>query len=108
MASLWRVNYASITPPYTRLIDALSRVRRSLGPKPLTLAEKILYAHAFPDSLPTLPQRGQSYLHLRPQRVAMQDASAQSVPLSFLFVVAHEYLVVCRMALSVAFPALCV
>jgi homoaconitase len=48
--------------------------------RPLTLAEKILYSHLH-DPEKTLAKgdiiRGESYLLLSPERVAMQDASAQ-------------------------------
>lgn len=73
----------SITPPYTQLQDNLVKVKRILGGRRLTLAEKILYSHIHnPEE--TLAdgvlRRGKSYLQLKPQRVAMQDASAQYVP----------------------------
>lgn len=70
----------SITPPYTQLLDNLSSVRKIIGNKSLTLAEKILYSHIH-NPLESLADgkitRGESYLQLRPERVAMQDASAQ-------------------------------
>lgn len=69
----------SITPPYPGLIRNLERVRKILN-RPLTLAEKILYSHVI-DPEATFSRggriRGETYLQLRPQRVAMQDASAQ-------------------------------
>ena len=43
--------------------------------RPLTLAEKILYGHL--DDASTKPVPGETYLKLRPDRVAMQDATAQ-------------------------------
>jgi homoaconitase len=70
---------SSITPPYSELLEKLKRVRRILN-RPLTLAEKILYCHVInPEAnLSGRGQiRGETYLQLRPQRVAMQDASAQ-------------------------------
>lgn len=70
---------SSITPPYPALLEKLERVRRILN-RPLTLAEKILYSHVI-DPEANLSRggriRGETYLQLRPQRVAMQDASAQ-------------------------------
>lgn len=72
---------SSITPPYPLLIQNLERVRKVLD-RPLTLAEKILYSHlSDPEASLTNggPVRGESYLQLRPERVAMQDASAQCV-----------------------------
>ena len=70
----------SITPPYTDLLQKLKHVRNALN-RPLTLAEKILYSHVInPDTLSCGGRiRGEAYLQLRPQRVAMQDASAQYV-----------------------------
>lgn len=69
----------SITPPYDTRLDTLERVRKVLK-RPLTLAEKILYSHLC-DPERNLSGcgriRGERYLQLRPQRVAMQDASAQ-------------------------------
>lgn len=73
---------ASITPPYERLQANLQVVRDILNNRPLTLAEKILYSHIY-NPKETLADsklvRGESYLQLSPERVAMQDASAQYV-----------------------------
>ena len=44
--------------------------------RPLTLSEKILYGH-LDDPKNQAITRGESYLKLRPDRVAMQDATAQ-------------------------------
>jgi homoaconitase len=76
----------SITPPYTDLLQNLKHVRNALN-RPLTLAEKILYSHVInPGSLSCGGRiRGEAYLQLRPQRVAMQDASAQYV-LQIIFI----------------------
>ena len=70
---------SSITPPYAALLDNLAKVRKRLN-RPLTLAEKILYSHLYdPDNGIGGGgiQRGATYLQLQPERVAMQDASAQ-------------------------------
>jgi len=69
----------SITPPYPRLLETLEDVRRVLpkGSK-LTLAEKILYSHLRnpEESLGGGSKiRGEKYLKLRPDRVAMQVSS---------------------------------
>lgn len=57
---------------------------RELAGRPLTLSEKILYAHLF-DALPARPfDRGGSYVDFRPDRVAMQDATAQMALLQFM------------------------
>lgn len=61
--------------PYDKLEKNLQIIRRRLN-RPLTLSEKILYSHLDqPDSQEI--ERGKSYLRLRPDRVAMQDATAQ-------------------------------
>ncbi|KAI9305096.1 aconitate hydratase [Cunninghamella echinulata] len=73
----------SITPPYEKLHDNLSKVRRVLNNRPLTLAEKIVYSH-LTNPEETIPIRGETYLKLSPDRVAMQDASAQMAILQFM------------------------
>ncbi|KAI0082197.1 aconitate hydratase [Panus rudis PR-1116 ss-1] len=78
---------SSITPPYEQLLDNLSVVRKIIGDRPLSLAEKILYSHIH-NPRETLAdgkiKRGESYLQLKPERVAMQDASAQMALLQFM------------------------
>lgn len=79
-------------PPYQKTVRNLEEVRRVLGSsRPLTLAEKILYAHLDnpEDSLLTGTNngrdiRGKGNLKLKPDRVAMQDASAQMALLQFM------------------------
>lgn len=78
-APLAEKNCSSITPPYPVLLKNLKLVRRLLD-RPLSLAEKILYSHLVdPEECLTGAGkvRGETYLQLRPERVAMQDASAQ-------------------------------
>ena len=56
---------------------------RGLLNRPLTLAEKVLYAHMA--ELPSAPhQRGKAYVDFNPDRVAMQDATAQMALLQFM------------------------
>ncbi|KIJ45480.1 hypothetical protein M422DRAFT_206658 [Sphaerobolus stellatus SS14] len=76
---------SNVIPPYATLIAKLSQVRRHIK-RPLSLAEKILYSHLHDvDSLAGLKDiRGSAYLQLKPQRVAMQDASAQMALLQFM------------------------
>lgn len=66
----------SITPPYPRLLKTLDEVRNVLPKdRKLTLAEKILYSHLNnpEESLGGGGKiRGERYLKLRPDRVAMQ------------------------------------
>jgi aconitate hydratase len=56
--------------------------RQNLG-RPLTLSEKILYAHLHTDSAPKDYKRGSDYVFFSPDRVAMQDATAQMALLQF-------------------------
>ncbi len=57
---------------------------RSLVNRPLTLSEKILYGHLW-DELPAKPfVRGGDYVNFGPDRVAMQDATAQMALLQFM------------------------
>jgi aconitate hydratase len=68
---------------YNSLPGKLEKVRNALG-KPLTLTEKILYAHLHVDS-PLQPfNRGKDYVFFAPDRVAMQDATAQMALLQFM------------------------
>ena len=66
---------------YATLPERLSQARERLG-RPLTLAEKILFNHL--DSASADPERGVTYNDLRPDRVAMQDATAQMALLQFM------------------------
>lgn len=50
--------------------------------RPLTLAEKVVYGHL--DDPDTIPVRGESFLKLRPERVALQDATAQMAVIQFM------------------------
>src|SRR5438132_3276596 len=67
---------------YGRLEQAVDVAGRRLG-RPVTLAEKILFNHlADPEGQPL--ERGRSYSELYPDRVAMQDATAQMALLQFM------------------------
>src|SRR5678809_1627083 len=67
---------------YAQLPGKIEAARKLTG-KPLTLAEKILYSHTF--QLPQAPyQRGKDYVDFAPDRVAMQDATAQMALLQFM------------------------
>ncbi|MFZ1706145.1 MAG: aconitate hydratase [Saprospiraceae bacterium] len=57
--------------------------RKVLG-RPLTLSEKILYTHLHPDSPIKDFARGKDYVFFSPDRVAMQDATAQMALLQFM------------------------
>ena len=72
---------AFVAAAYERMERTLTVVRRRLG-RPLTLAEKILLSHLDDPEGQEL-RAGASYLGLRPDRVAMQDATAQMALLQF-------------------------
>ena len=59
-------------------------VARQVVQKPLTLAEKILYAHLWQGNATEAYERGNSYVDFAPDRVAMQDATAQMALLQFM------------------------
>lgn len=68
---------------YQKMSENLSIVRARTNNKPLTFAEKILYSH-LDDPHGQDIERGVSYLKLRPDRVACQDATAQMALLQFM------------------------
>lgn len=68
--------------PYQKLSENLQIIRQRLN-KPLTLTEKIIYSH-LDDPHNQEIERGVSYLKLRPDRVACQDATAQMAILQFM------------------------
>ncbi len=68
---------------YRELPEKIQAARKLAG-KPLTLTEKILYAHLH-GQLPARPyERGKDYVDFAPDRVAMQDATAQMALLQFM------------------------
>ena len=68
--------------PFKKLVKNLEVVKSRLN-RPMTLSEKILYSH--PDDLVDQDiERGTSNLRLRPDRLAMQDATAQMAMLQFI------------------------
>ena len=67
---------------YQQFKQRLADVRVALQ-RPLTLAEKILYVHLFSNAKPQF-RRGVDYATFSPDRVAMQDATAQMALLQFM------------------------
>lgn len=68
---------------YAALPSRVAEARKVLG-RPLTLTEKILYAHLHPDSPLQSFNRGKDYVFFAPDRVAMQDATAQMALLQLM------------------------
>ena len=57
---------------------------RALNERPLTLSEKILYSHLFKGAPDEVFKRGDSYVNFAPDRIALQDATAQMALLQFM------------------------
>jgi aconitate hydratase len=68
---------------YAKFPERVDAARKVVG-KPLTLAEKILYAHLWDGNATVAHERGKSYVDFAPDRVAMQDATAQMALLQFM------------------------
>lgn len=68
---------------YAQLPARIHTARRILN-KPLTLTEKILYSHLYDGEATVAYPRGSSYVDFGPDRVAMQDATAQMALLQFM------------------------
>lgn len=68
---------------YANFPSRIAAARNVVG-KPLTLTEKILYAHLWQENATEAYERGNSYVDFAPDRVAMQDATAQMALLQFM------------------------
>lgn len=68
---------------YAKYPERIAAARKVVG-KPLTLSEKILYAHLWDNPVAQAFERGKSYVDFAPDRVAMQDATAQMALLQFM------------------------
>jgi aconitate hydratase len=68
---------------YARFPERVEAAKKMLG-RPMTHAEKVLYAHLDEGAAKEAYKRGKSYVDFRPDRVAMQDATAQMALLQFM------------------------
>lgn len=68
---------------YARFPERINAARKVVN-KPLTLTEKILYSHLSAGETSISYERGGSYVDFQPDRVAMQDATAQMALLQFM------------------------
>ncbi|KAJ3294298.1 aconitate hydratase [Blyttiomyces sp. JEL0837] len=77
---------SAVITPFTSMQSKLDHlIKNGQVPSSLTLAEKIVYGHITDPSTVDSPiTRGETYLKLTPDRVAMQDASAQMAILQFM------------------------
>lgn len=82
MASKIETTPEMVQNVYKKSAERLAVIRQRLN-RPLTLAEKIVYGH-LDDPKNQEIERGKSFLQLRPDRVAMQDATAQMALLQFM------------------------
>ncbi|KOY87874.1 aconitate hydratase [bacterium 336/3] len=76
-------DFEMIKSVYARMPERVEAARKVLG-RPMTLAEKILYAHLHENPVKEVFERGKSYVDFAPDRVAMQDATAQMALLQFM------------------------
>ncbi|MFM9027494.1 MAG: aconitate hydratase [Bacteroidota bacterium] len=72
-----------IRETYGKMPERINKARQLAG-RPLTLTEKILYTHLTEGTPSQLFERGKSYVDFNPDRVAMQDATAQMALLQFM------------------------
>ena len=68
---------------YSRMTERVDAARDMVG-KPLTLSEKILYAHLWDGKTDKAFIRGKDYVDFAPDRIACQDATAQMALLQFM------------------------
>ncbi len=68
---------------YAEYSDKVAAAKKVLG-RPMTFAEKILYSHLHQESPLKEYKRGEDYVYFSPDRVAMQDATAQMALLQFM------------------------
>lgn len=68
---------------YEKMPKRIEAARKATQ-KPLTLSEKILYSHLWDGDANEVYKRGKSYVNFAPDRVAMQDATAQMALLQFM------------------------
>lgn len=75
-------DFDMIQKVYENMKDKQDSARKLLG-RALTLTEKILFSH-LAEAITEIPERKKSYMYLNPDRVAMQDATAQMALLQFM------------------------
>jgi len=68
---------------YSQMADRIDAAKKVLQ-RPLTAAEKVLYNHGYDPQINEEFSRGESYVEFSPDRVAMQDATAQMALLQFM------------------------
>ena len=76
-------DFEMIKSVYQHFPEKMKEIKKHIH-RPLTFAEKVLYAHLHPTQKIEDFKRGQSYVEFAPDRVAMQDATAQMALLQFM------------------------
>ncbi len=76
-------DFDMIKKVYAAYPERVNAARKAVG-KPLTLTEKILYAHLWQGNATEAFKRGASYVDFAPDRIACQDATAQMALLQFM------------------------
>jgi len=76
-------DFNMIKAVYSGMIERVEAARKVVK-KPLTLTEKILYSHLDKKLTKKAYERGKDYVYFTPDRVAMQDATAQMALLQFM------------------------
>ena len=76
-------DFGMIDTFYRKLDSRILEIRKKLK-RPLTLSEKILFSHVYPQNQSRSFSRGIDYVDFMPDRVAMQDATAQMAILQFM------------------------
>ena len=72
----------TVTKTYSKYINSIPKAREFFN-RPLTYTEKILFSH-LSKPLESIPNRTKSFCSIKPDRVAMQDATAQMALLQFM------------------------
>ena len=75
-------NLKTVTNIYSKYINSIPEARKFFG-RSLTYTEKILFSH-LNEPLKSIPERSKSFCSIKPDRVAMQDATAQMALLQFM------------------------
>src|SRR4030095_8094858 len=73
----------TIRKVYAEMPEKMEAARKTIG-RPLTLAEKILFSHLHAEQHLENFERAKTYVNFAPDRVAMQDATAQMALLQFM------------------------
>jgi aconitate hydratase A / 2-methylisocitrate dehydratase len=68
---------------YAQMPERVDKARQIVG-RPLTLSEKILYSHLWDRTVTKAFTRGKDYVDFAPDRIALQDATAQMALLQFM------------------------